>query len=67
MKMNYSATGQQLQKLIERYNLQVDLEAGTVVISRRKGSLRAEALCKMLGLKEVPENWVERDGAVRGV
>lgn len=62
-------TGQQIQDLIDRFNLSVNLDDGVVVAHRKDGrELKAETVAKMVGLKEVPANWREtKDGEVRGL
>ena len=62
-------TGQQLQDLIDRFGLSVNLDEGIVEASRKNGQeLKAETVAKMVGLKEVTENWREtKDGRVRGI
>lgn len=62
-------TGAQIQHLIDRFGLSVNLDEGTVVASRKDGrELKAETVAKMVGLKEVPANWREtKDGEVRGL
>jgi hypothetical protein len=68
MAKTTALTGQQLQWLIDRFQLCIDLEDGTVVASRKDGrSLKAATVAKMVGLKEVPQNWTESEGAVRGL
>ena len=61
-------TGHQMQILIDRYNLCLDLEEGVVVASRYDGKLlKAATVAKMLGMKEAPTNWKETAGTVRGI
>lgn len=60
--------GQQLQWLIDRFNLRVDLKDGVIVASRRDGAtLKASTVAKMVGLKFTPDNWREEAGRVRGL
>jgi hypothetical protein len=66
--MNIHLTGPQMQHLIDRYNLDLNLEDGTAVARRKDGrDLKASTVAKMVGLKETPENWWEKDGAVRNL
>lgn len=67
--MYQNLTGQQIQSLIDRFNLSVNLDEGTVVASRKDGKeLKAETVAKMVGMKSVPANWREaKDGSVRGL
>lgn len=61
-------TGSQLQCLIDRFNLRLDLEDGVIVASRRDGKiLKSETVAKMIGLMFTPDNWREEDGRVRGL
>jgi len=61
-------TGAQIQKLIDRYDLNIDLEDGVIVASRSNGqNLKAETVAKMVGLKETPGNFREVNGQVRGL
>jgi hypothetical protein len=67
--MYQNLTSQQIQKLIDRFDLRVDLDEGNVVARRKDGrKLSAETVAKMIGMKSVPENWHERkDGSVSGL
>jgi hypothetical protein len=67
--MYQNLTSQQIQKLIDRFDLRVDLDEGTVVARRKNGrKLSAETVAKMIGMKSVPENWHEnKDGTVSGL
>lgn len=61
-------TGGQLQRLIDRYNLAIDLEEGVVVASRKDGKpLEPATVAKMVGLSEVPANWKKDGKTVRGI
>ena len=61
-------TGPQLQILVDKYNLVLDLEDGVVFASRKNGrALKTETVAKMLGFKFTPVNWREEDGRVRGL
>ena len=53
-------TEQQLQHLIDRFDLALDLEDGVAVASRKNGRpLKAETVAKMFGMVEIPRNWRE--------
>jgi hypothetical protein len=67
--MYQNLTSQQIQKLIDRFDLRVDLDEGNVVARRKNGrALKAETIAKMIGMKSVPENWHEnKDGTVSGL
>ena len=61
-------TGAQLQHLIDRFNLALDLECGVAVASRKNGrTLKAETIAKMFGMTEIPRNWTESQGRVRNL
>jgi hypothetical protein len=64
--MNVTLTGQQIQWLIDKFDLSVNLEEGSIVARRRDGhALKASTIAKMVGMKEAPPNWHERkDGSV---
>jgi hypothetical protein len=59
----------QLQHLIDRYNLVLDLEDGSAIASRPDGRrLKASTVAKMVGLKDTPDNFKEDEyGRVRGL
>lgn len=66
--LNVTLTGQQIQTLIDRFGLSVNLDDGVVVARRKDGKeLKAETVAKMVGLTSVPQNWRESDGEVRGL
>ena len=70
LKMKHqNLTGQQIQWLIDRFNLSINLDDGVVVASRKDGrELKAETIAKMVGIKETPANWREaKVGEVRGL
>lgn len=61
-------TGQQLQHLQDRFGLVLDLtESGSAMVSRRQGTLTAETVAKMFGMKEIPINWIESEKGVKGL
>jgi hypothetical protein len=58
----------EIQWLVEKFNLNVDLEEGTVVASRKDGKpLHVETVRKMTGREEKGFTWREVDGKVRGL
>lgn len=58
--MQLNLTGGQIQKLMDNYNLNIDLVEGVVCASRKNGKiLKAETIARMLGIKDVPSNWKE--------
>lgn len=65
--MKTRLTGAQLQRLIDRFQIVLDLEEGVVVASQKGGTLKASTIAKMVGMKETPSNWVEENGRVRGL
>ena len=65
--MKTRLTGAQLQWLIDKFGVELDLEDGIVYASQKGRTLKASTVAKMVGLKETPTNWVEEDGRVRGL
>jgi len=65
--MGTRLTGSQLQWLIDKFHVALDLEEGVVFASKKGQTLKASTVAKMVGLKETPTNWVEENGRVRGL
>ena len=54
--------------LVNKFNLNVDLEDGSVVASRKDGKpLKVETVRKMTGREEAGFTWREVDGKVKGL
>jgi hypothetical protein len=66
--VNVNLTGSQIQWLIDKFEISVNLEEGIVVAENKNGNnLKASTIAKMVGLKETPPNWREENGKVRGL
>jgi hypothetical protein len=58
----------EIQWLVDKFNLNVDLEEGTVVASRKDGKpLKVETVRKMTGRDEAGMTWREDNGRVKGL
>ena len=64
---NVPLTGAQLQKLQDVYDIKIEMEDGTVIMSRKSGKgLKTTTLAKMLHIP-VQQHWTMHDGKIRNV